>query len=212
MDWLLTFSKVGKEFDYFGWDARKALQLLRESNLSILDLMRTPVRYISETGYLRASQALVHRYLGRRTVIMHYISMAKKHDRDHFGERMRVTLKKYFYVIIPLLSVLFMEQNHQNSSELPPMDLVDLISSISKILPKDFQEALLELLKRKKSSSSLGEGIRISVMDQWITSQMKQAELYSSSLPLVHLHEIPTDDYSAALYECVMRHSNLITS
>lgn len=155
---------------------------------------------------------LVDRYLGRRTVVMHYISMAKKHDRDHFAERSRVTLKKYFYVIIPLLSVLFMEQQHQKSSELPPMDLEKLIASVSNALPKDFIEALVDLLKRKRLPSPLGEAERISVLDQWTASQMKQAELYSISLPLVHLHEIPTDDFSAVLYGCVIRHSSLNTA
>lgn len=139
--------------------------------------------------------------------------MAKKHDRDHFADRTRVNLKKYFYVVIPLLSVLSMEQHHQRSGELPPMDLEQLIGSVSKALPSDFVEALIELLKRKRSSVPLGEAERISVLDRWIPSQMKQAELYSNSLPLVHLHEIPTDDFSAALYECVLRHSSdLITS
>ncbi len=57
----------------------------------------------------------------------------------------------------------------------------------------------------------LGEGERITPLDQWISAQMAHADAYAQSLPSVHLHEISTEDYNKLLYDAVVRNFTIST-
>lgn len=45
-----------------------------------------------------------------KTVVKHFLNMARKHFSLYLEGKERVVLKKYFYVLIPLCSVWFMQQ------------------------------------------------------------------------------------------------------
>ncbi len=166
----------------------------------------------------------------------------------------RVTLKKYFFVVIPLACVLYMSLHDVHSSELPPMQLEVLLEKLTLKLEhngdtqfKLAKECIMQLLAKKRSkphtssSSSnaasahniastpfsqtskqaeevgtvigggLGEGERITPLDQWISAQMAHADAYAQSLPSVHLHEISTEDYNKLLYDAVVRNFTIST-
>lgn len=70
------------EIDLNGWDLRKALRLLRESNPTIVEWLQSPIEYASRGAFRsRALALLPEAYLPGKG-IYHYRSMAKSAFRD----------------------------------------------------------------------------------------------------------------------------------
>lgn len=63
-----------------------------------------------ESFHKRALE-LVAEFTSRKTLVFHYINMAKKHRVEYFDGKETVDLKKYFFVVRPLLCVLWLKKN-----------------------------------------------------------------------------------------------------
>ena len=137
------------EIDLNGWDIRKALRLFSASNPGFIEWMHSPIRY-KEAG-LFASQVmelLPEVYVLERG-IYHYRSMAKSNHAT-FLRGAEVKLKKYLYVLRPLLCVRWIEQFR----EVAPMEFQRLLALLED-QPVLLQE-INELVARKKASSEVG--------------------------------------------------------
>lgn len=111
LPWYLTVTPgrdvielpISGDLDINGWDLRKALGLMRESNPTLLEWLRSPVVYTEEAGTMAAFRALSEDVFSNAKGWYHYASMAKKNFREHLqGEEVR--FKKYLYVLRPLLA------------------------------------------------------------------------------------------------------------
>jgi predicted nucleotidyltransferase len=90
--------------DLAGWDIRKALRLLLRSNPALYEWLVSPFVYVD--GPLRAElKALFEAYASPRALAHHYWSIARGQWRAEIEGRSQVRLKKYFYVVRPLLSL-----------------------------------------------------------------------------------------------------------
>ena len=74
---------VGPILDINGWDVRKALQLLRKSNCSILEWLSSPIRYCCNEDLLRIIVDVVPLGFRKRTSARHYLSMARATSKRH---------------------------------------------------------------------------------------------------------------------------------
>ena len=92
------------EIDINGWDIRKALQLFRRSNPSIIEWLLSPIVYIDNDAFASELRALIPEHYHLDKGIYHYRSMAKTNYRGYL-QQAQVPLKKYFYVLRPLLAI-----------------------------------------------------------------------------------------------------------
>ena len=69
--------------DINGWDLRKALGLLRESNPTLLEWLRSPIVYREEAEVMARFRALAEQVFSNAKGWHHYASMAKKNFREH---------------------------------------------------------------------------------------------------------------------------------
>ena len=92
---------ISGDLDINGWDLRKTLGLLRDSNPTLLEWLRSPIVYRAVEPW--APRALAEEEFSLVRGYHHYVSMARKNLREHLlGEVVRY--KKYLYVLRPLLA------------------------------------------------------------------------------------------------------------
>ncbi len=114
---------ISGELDINGWDLRKTLQLLRDSNPTLLEWLRSPVVYQQEAGWVARLRTLAEAGFSPARGYHHYVSMARKNLREHlYGEQVRY--KKYLYVIRPLLAARWIREGRG----VPPMRFAELAS------------------------------------------------------------------------------------
>ena len=107
---------ISGDLDVNGWDLRKTLQLLRQSNPTLLEWLRSPIVYREEADTAARLRALAEEGFSAVRGYHHYVSMAKKNFREHLrGEEVRY--KKYLYVLRPLLAARWI----RDGRGVPPM-------------------------------------------------------------------------------------------
>jgi len=153
---------VSAVFDVNGWDLRKALQLLAKGNATLIEWLDSPVVYRADETFLarmRAAAAKVHR---PERSFHHYLHMARKNYREHFaGSQLPPTikLKKYLYVLRPVLAATWIEQADARGWGIAPMAFVDLVDAL--ITDPELRRAIDALLafKRQVPESEMGAPI-----------------------------------------------------
>src|SRR5690349_15195780 len=97
------------DIDLNGWDLRKALRLFWKSNPAFVEWIQSPIVYIERGGFAEGARALLPYLYSPQSGNYHYRSSAKTNYRHFFGAEL-VRLKKYFYVLRPLLAVRWIER------------------------------------------------------------------------------------------------------
>ncbi|WPH19766.1 nucleotidyltransferase domain-containing protein [Variovorax paradoxus] len=129
LPWYLTVTPrrdvielpISGELDVNGWDLRKALGLMRESNPTLLEWLRSPVVYRDDAAAMPRFRALSEAVFSNARGWHHYASMAKKNFREHL-QADEVRYKKYLYVLRPLLAARWI----RTQAGVPPMRFAEL--------------------------------------------------------------------------------------
>ena len=129
LPWYLTVTPrrdvievpISGDLDINGWDLRKALGLMRESNPTLLEWLRSPIVYREDAAAMPRFRALSEAVFSNARGWHHYTSMAKKNFREHL-QADEVRYKKYLYVLRPLLAARWI----RTQPGVPPMRFADL--------------------------------------------------------------------------------------
>lgn len=160
------------DIDLNGWDVRKALQLFWRSNPAVIEWIQSPINYIDQGGFKAGMQELLDSVYTVEKGIYHYRSMAKTNYRGYLMADM-VPLKKYFYVLRPLLATRWIETYRTA----PPIEF----SALLHLLPKE--DGLLEeiqgLLERKKVALEKELAPRIDKLNAFIEAELARLESFS---------------------------------
>ena len=92
---------LDETLDINGWDFDKTLRLLRSSNPTLFEWMSSPIVYRKHPAF-DSLMVNVHEYFMSIPGLHHYLHMAEGNYRE-FLKGDIVKLKKYFYVIRPIL-------------------------------------------------------------------------------------------------------------
>jgi hypothetical protein len=180
---LIDLKVDSDNLDINGWDIVKALKMLRESNCSILEWLLSPCIYMKHDSFHTRAIELVSEFTSRKTLVFHYINMAKKHRVEYFDGKENVDLKKYFFVIRPLLCVLWLKKNASLST--PPQDLEKLMSEVT--VPVEAQKVLLNLIKQKREGNLSSSSPTDAILEPWIVELFTETEEYAKALPYLKL-------------------------
>jgi predicted nucleotidyltransferase len=185
------------DLDINGWELRKALGLLKKGNATLIEWLDSPIIYQSDEAFLsrlRESASLTHR---AERSFYHYVHMARKNYREYLqGDSVR--LKKYLYVLRPLLATLWIEQG-RGIAPMPFQSLVDTLISDAELLV-----AIEQLLRHKRAAKESEYGRPLPVINQFIAKELTRLE---SILPPV----IRDTDFSVLdqlLMDVVMRQTS----
>jgi predicted nucleotidyltransferase len=156
--------------DLNGWDLRKALTLGLKWNPALVEWLTSPITYVENGWEAEALRKLFAVPLNREALIRHYYGLAVTQYGRHIGTRTSVNLKKYFYVVRPVVALLWLERKPDVT---PPMSLPLLLDGME--LPRDVADAIVDLRRRKIASSEFGEGERIAVLDAFCSERIEWA-------------------------------------
>lgn len=163
--------------DINGWDISKALSLLYKSNPTLFEWNSSPVVY-KTTKEWESIATIINKYFVAKSGLYHYLSTAKSNYREYLkGENVR--LKKYFYVLRPVLACkwILAEGTPQ------PMLFSDLME---KYLDVSIRTDVLKLLDLKMNKPEIAEGKRFEKINAYLDRSILEIEEQIKSLPSSH--------------------------
>lgn len=184
-DWYLTVNLEDKrdvieypivdEIDINGWDIRKALKLFWKSNPAFIEWLQSPIVYLDDGYFADKARELMPSIASSQKGIYHYLHMAKGNFREYLKKDM-VPLKKYFYVLRPLLAIMWLEKFNRPA----PIEFEVLRKLVSD--NKALDEAITDLLVRKRASLEKEYAPAIPVLNEFIESELARHESYSAKM------------------------------
>jgi predicted nucleotidyltransferase len=154
-------------YDINGWDLKKFLTLLHDSNPVIFEWAQSPIVYKSTDDWNKIS-SIVNEFAQLKKLLYHYLSMAVSNYKTHFISEY-VSYKKYFYVLRPILCCQWILKKNS----IPPILFDDLVKEL---FPENLKLFLDKLLEIKKSSSEKKEGKRFPELDDFIERSFVEIE------------------------------------
>ena len=155
--------------DYSGWDVRKMLYQIHRGNPALFEWFNSPITYYVDTSFLSAAKNLMGKYFNPRAAIYHYLHMASGNYRSYLKSDL-VRLKKYFYVLRPLLACRWIERHHT----MPPTEFEALLVDEKLDSKSTFPFAAVDdLLHKKKETKELGESLRIDIINRWLETKIE---------------------------------------
>lgn len=167
---------VSADLDLSGWDLRKALPLLQKSNPPLLEWLRSPIIYREQNEIMEKFRELVTVCYSPRASMYHYLHMAQGNYRNYLkGDE--VWLKKYFYVLRPLLAVKWIEAGLGPV----PMEFEKLVDRL--IENPELKLEIDKLLAAKRRGKELDRGPRNEPISRFIELELERLEQTSVNQP-----------------------------
>ncbi|PFH09784.1 hypothetical protein BCF11_2187 [Collimonas sp. PA-H2] len=174
-DWYLTVFPgrdvielpISEVYDVSGWDLRKTLGLLRNGNATLVEWLSSPVVYHADPAFLSTIRAVAEQVSRPDRSFHHYLHMAKKNYREYLQGEM-VRLKKYLYVLRPLLACIWIEQRRGAV----PMRFQDLVDAI--ISDAALKNAIAELLVIKRRAKESEHAPAMPLINQFIEHALQR--------------------------------------
>ena len=178
-DWYLSVDEhkdnielmLPDDIDLAGWELRKALLLFRKSNPPFLEWLRSPIIYQENFSTAAKLREAVIRYFNPKSCLYHYLHMAKGNYSAYFKEDL-VKLKKYLYVLRPLLACSWIER----TSNMAPMEFEILAKN--EVKNKEVKNEIEILVERKKNGEEMDKGKRITILDNFIEDKISHYTNY----------------------------------
>jgi len=158
---------INDQLDVVGWDLRKALKLFRKSNPPLLEWLTSPIVYTERFGIAEQLRQLVPTYYSPTASFYHYLHMAQGNFRDYLRGEM-VWIKKYFYVLRPLLALKWIEAERG----IVPMEFGVLVDQM--VEHRDVRHEIDILLARKKQGQELDREPRIPPISEFIEYELER--------------------------------------
>ena len=166
--------KLDEVYDISGWDLQKTLRLLHRSNPTVFEWDASPVVYRTTPEWEQV-RTLLPDYFQQRTGMHHYLNTAK-HTAKAYLRTEQVRLKKYFYVLRPLLACRYITE-YQSA---PPVAFSALAEAV---LAPEMRPLVEDLVARKMQTPEVGTGEHIPALDAYLQTLTAQAEQAITALP-----------------------------
>lgn len=177
-DWYLSLEPgrdvielpIDGELDINGWDLKKALNLLLKPNPVLLEWMLSPIRYVWHETACGPIREFADRIAHGPACHHHYLHLGESSWNRHIADRGEVNLKKYFYVVRPVAALRWVRMY---PDRIPPMNFQQMLEGLD--LSSGLVNALAELLEAKSRSKEIGLARRVTVIDDFIESELALA-------------------------------------
>jgi predicted nucleotidyltransferase len=194
-DWYLSVHKqrdvieipIDDDLDISGWELRKALRLMQKGNPVLFEWLCSPILYLAETHLITHKpftakfRNIAQPYFNPTAAVYHYWHMAKGNFREYLHGDV-VKLKKYFYVLRPILSCLWILRGLGQ----PPIVFQELLA---KLIPQGALLTEIEgLLVLKQSAAEMAEGPRQPAINEFIVSSLEEIGIAVKSMSRIEIN------------------------
>jgi predicted nucleotidyltransferase len=160
--------------DINGWDLQKALRLLHTSNPTLFEWNQSPIVYKTTPEWAEVRK-IIDSYFVSKSGVHHYLSTATGNYREYLkGEE--VKLKKYFYVLRPLLACKWI----MDKGTPPPMLFSKLCDAE---LDAEINPYVHELLVMKRNTPEVGVGARIEPLNDYLDHEIVRIKELADAMP-----------------------------
>ena len=160
---------ISEGLDINGWELRKALQLFRKSNPPLMEWLGSPIVYQEVTSIASRMRDLAPTFYSPISSTYHYLQMARRNFKEYLhGDT--VWVKKYFYVLRPLLAAQWIEQGRG----VVPTEFGILVDRL--VGTSELRRAIDGLLIQKRSGAELDSGPRIPAISEFIENELARWE------------------------------------
>jgi len=160
---------IDDDLDINGWDLTKALNLLRKGNPPLMEWLGSPIIYMEKSTIAAAMRRLTAEYYSPLTSMFHYLHMTRGNYRDYLlGEE--VWIKKYFYVLRPLLAILWIEKD----LGVVPTEFQVLVDKV--VDSPNLKKEIEKLVAAKRDGQELDRGPRIAPISDFIEGELSRLE------------------------------------
>lgn len=175
-DWYLAFDvesqrdvveyPIVDEIDCGGWDIRKAMYLFTRTNGALLEWLNSPIKYIEDGKFAESMRQMAPRALNKTALCYHYSHMARGNAREYLFDD-EVKLKKYFYVLRPLLAIKHLEEKGTP----PPVEFAKLLHSVC---PEALVPTIENLIAVKRETLEIGYEPKIPEINAFVESELER--------------------------------------
>lgn len=161
--------------DITGWELTKALRLFRKSNPPLMEWLRSGIVYYQAFSTIDQMKELSKNIFAPNSCLHHYLNMASNNFREYLqGDEVRI--KKYFYVLRPVLAARWIEKYN----EFPPLEFPKLLENI---LPNgELKNEIQTLLKRKIAGEEFDFEPKIEVINHFLNEEISRLREYTKTL------------------------------
>lgn len=181
---------IREKLDPSGWDLRKALGLLRKSNPSLLEWLRSPIVYREHDLVNRLREDLLPRYYDPSSCHYHYYNMATDNFSRYVEGEEHPQLKKYLYTLRPVLAMRWIE----TKSGPVPTPFEALIERCIEDEEAEVRRAARRLVDAKQEGRELDRGSRLPALNAFLAAEIERfADAPPEETPVRTVE--PLDDY-----------------
>jgi len=173
--------------DMNGWELRKALKLFRKSNPPLMEWLHSGIVYYQAFSLVDKMKAIQEKVFQPHSSLYHYLNMARGNYRDYLqGDQVKI--KKYFYVLRPILACMWIEKYNT----VPPILFQDLIMDL--LGEGELKKEILTLLERKIRGDELKLEPKVTVINEFLENELIRLEGYTKSLKITKENFTPLLD------------------
>ena len=151
------------------------MRLFRKSNPPLLEWLRSPIVYAENYPTAESLRELSKEYFNPKSCLHHYLHMAERNYREYLL-RDDVRVKKYFYVLRPILACDWIFQHNT----MAPVEFRTLLDT--QLTDEKVKEEVAKLLVRKMAGGELKTEPRIDVLNDFLESKITFYNEYVKSL------------------------------
>ena len=149
--------------DINGWDIKKTLQLLHNSNPTVFEWCASPIVYW-ETEEIAWLKEILPQYFSVKKSLYHYWHTSETHYKTHLLSD-EVNIKKYFYALRPLLAAKWI----LDKKMAPPMLFEELMEAELEV---ELVPEVSRLLDMKKNLPEMGKAPNIQSINDYIEREL----------------------------------------
>lgn len=165
--------KLDDELDINGWDIKKALQLLHNSNPTVFEWCASPIVYW-ETEEFAWLKDILPQYFSVKKSLYHYWHTSETHYKTHLLSD-EVNIKKYFYALRPLLAAKWI----LDKKSAPPMLFENLVKEELEI---ELVPEVNRLLGLKKTLPEMGKAPRIQIINDYAERELREIKVAAEEI------------------------------
>lgn len=182
-DWYLSIDQkrevielpINALLDINGWEIRKALKLFRKSNPPLMEWLHSGIVYYQAFSLVDKLKAIQNQVFLPQSALYHYLNMAKGNFRDYLrGDHVKI--KKYFYVLRPVLACIWIERYNT----VPPIEFQTLVEEL--LEEGQLKQEILMLLERKISGDELNLEPKVNAINDFLEKEINRLEEYAKTL------------------------------
>lgn len=161
--------------DVSGWELTKALKLFRKCNPPLLEWMHSNIVYYQAYSTMESMRKLKEDIFAPQSCLYHYLNMAEGKYREYLkGDRVKI--KKYFYVLRPVLASRWIER----FNEFPPLEFQILLEET--VENGELKNEIHTLLERKLAGEEFDLEPKIDSINEFLDNEIIRLKEYAKSL------------------------------